>query len=144
MSGNAHKKSLAKTKEKLLEEGDGSTSIVEKSAAEHYVTRHAWAVPSDRVLRQHHPLTDYPLWQFILRRVGVPVSDGDDFSDSVLLVRQHWGDFLEHMSWWELKRYFNRYGNSVVLKPQADVVVLHPVGRFSQARTDAQWQGSLE
>ena len=28
----------------------------------------------------------------------------------------------------------------MVLKPTADVVVVHPVGRFSQARTDEQWK----
>ena len=44
--------------------------------------------------------------------------------------------FLEHLSWWELKRY----SNSVVLKPEADAVVVHPVGRFTQARTDAEWK----
>ena len=44
------------------------------------------------------------------------------------------------MSWWELRRYFNRQGKTLVLKPQADVVVVHPVGRFAQARTDAQWK----
>ena len=28
----------------------------------------------------------------------------------------------------------------MVLKPSADVVVVHPVGRFAQARTDGQWK----
>ena len=131
----------AKTKEKLRHEGDATTSIVEKSQAEHYVTRHTWEVPSDRALLQHHPLTDEPLWKFILRRVGVAApSDTATFSDIVPWVHRHWRDFLELLSWWELKRYFNRYGNTVVLKPKADVVVVHPVGRFPQARTDAQWK----
>ena len=65
----------AKAKQKLLSEGDATTSIVEKSQAEHYCTRHTWEVPSDRALQQHHPLTDEPLWKFILCRVGAPVSD---------------------------------------------------------------------
>ena len=43
------------------------------------------------------------------------------------------------MSWWEYKRYFNRTGNAVSIKPKADVVVVHPVGRFAQARTHEQW-----
>jgi len=130
----------AKTKEKLRDEGDVTTSIVEKSQAEQYATRHTWEVPSDRALQQHHPLTDTPLWMFILRRVGAPVSASATFSESVQLVRRHWPVFLEHLSWWELKRYFNRYQNAVVLKPKADVVVVHPVGRFPQARSDAQWK----
>ena len=130
----------AKAKQKLLSEGDATTSIVEKSQAEHYCTRHTWEVPSDRALQQHHPLTDEPLWKFILCRVGAPVSDSATFSESVQWVHRHWHVFLEQLSWWELKRYFNRYRNSVVLKPQADVVVVHPVGRFPQARTDEQWK----
>ena len=130
----------AKTKEKLREEGDAGTSIVEKSQAEHYVTRHTWEVPSDRALQQHHPLTDEPLWKFILSRVGARASDTATFSDSVPWVQRHWCQFLEQLSWWELKRYFNRCGKSVVVKPKPDVVVVHPVGRFAQARTDAQWK----
>ena len=47
--------------------------------------------------------------------------------------------FLEFMSEWEFKRYFNRTGNTVSVKPKADVVVAHPVGRFAQARTNVQW-----
>ena len=82
------------------------------------------------MLQQHHPLTDEPLWKFIRRRVGAPGSASDSFSDSVQWVHEHWHDFLEHLSWWELKFLFNRRGNSVVLKPKADVVVVHPVGRF--------------
>ena len=130
-----------KSKEKLLAEGDVSASIVEKSQAEHYVTKHTWEVPSERALKTHHPLADEYLWKFILRRVEQPVSDSASFvSDSVQWVRRHWPVFLEYLSWWELRRYFNRHQMSVVLKPKADVVVLHPVGRFPQARSDAQWK----
>ena len=28
----------------------------------------------------------------------------------------------------------------MVLKPAPDIVVIHPVGRFTQANTDAQWR----
>ena len=129
----------AKTKETLLEEGNASAKIVEKSQAEQYVTRHEWEVPSDATLRKHHPLNGQPLWQFLLRRVGAPVSDSAEFLETRTLVHNRWQDFLELTSWWELKRYFNRHGKTVVLKPMADVVVVHPVGRFAQARTDKQW-----
>ena len=50
---------------------------------------------------------------------------------------------LGHMSWKELKRYFNRYQKSVVLKPKADVVVAHSVnasrkpGQMGSGRTHA-------
>ena len=136
----------AKSKDQLRTEADRTASIVEKSAAEHYCSRHTWEFPSDRALLQHHPLNDEPLWKFILRRVGAlghdiaPGSASASFSDSVEHVHRHWSIFLELLSWWELKRYFNRNGNSVVLKPKADVVVVHPVGRFPQARTEEQWK----
>ena len=89
----------ATTKERLRGEGDVTTSIVEKSQAEHCATRHTWEVPSDRTLQQHHPLTDEPLWKFILRRVGATISVSATFSESVQWVRRHWRVFLEHMSW---------------------------------------------
>ena len=130
----------AKTKEKLLSESDPTASIVEKSAAEHYVTRHNWAVPGDATLQKIHPLTSEPFWKLILRRSGVPVSDSTKFSVQKALVHKRWPEFLELLSWWELKRYFNRQGNTLALKPKADVVVLHPVGRFNKALTDEQWK----
>ena len=104
------------------------------------MTRHEWDAPSDGTLQKHHPLTHEPFWKFILARVGAPVSDSGGFPENKRLVHHRWRDFLERLSWWELKRYFNRQGETVVVKPKADVVVVHPVGRFPQARTDKQWQ----
>mgnify|MGYP001393261403 FL=1 len=75
----------------------------------------------------------------MLQRVGAPVSDSATFNEARGFIEDHWQHFLELMSWWELKRYFNRTGNTVSLKPKADVVVVHPVGRFAQARTNEQW-----
>ena len=92
------------------------------------------------MLQQHHPLTDEPLWKFIRGRVVAPGSASDSFSDSVQWVHEHWHDFLEHLSWWEFECHFNRRGNSVVLKPKVDVVVVHPVGRFPEARIEEQWK----
>ena len=118
----------------------GSAKIVEKSQAEQYAMRHEWEVPSDATLRKLHPLNGQPLWKFLLRRVGAPVSDSADFLEARSLVYDRWHHFLELTSWWELKRYFHRYGKTVTLKPKADVVVVHPVGRYAQARTDEQWK----
>ena len=128
-----------KAKETLRKEGDVTTSVVEKSVAEHYVTRHSWEVPSEALLQRTIPITDEPLWRFILRSVGAPGSASDTFETSLGLVNQHWPSFLEHCSWWETKRCFNRQGKSVTPKPQPDVVVVSPVGRFPQAKSDAQW-----
>ncbi len=82
-------------------------------------------MPSDRALLQHHPFTVEPLWKFTIRRVGSSDSYSASFSDSVQLVQRRWRVFLEP---WELKRYFIRPRNSVVLKHKADVVVVHPDG----------------
>ena len=123
-----------------MEENNPRASLLEKSQAEHYVTRHTWEVPPEGALLKRHPLTDEPFWKLILRKVGVTVSDSAVFSEERPHIDRHWHEFLELMSWWELRRYFNRQGNSLVLKPQADVVVVHPVGRFAQARTDAEWK----
>ena len=132
-----------KTKERLLAENNPRASLLEKSPAEHYVTRHTWEVPSEGALLKRHPLTDEPFWKLILRKVGVPVSDSAVFSEERPHIDRHWHEFLELMSWWELRRYFNRQGTTLVMKPQADVVAVHPVGRFAQARTNAQWKGAL-
>ena len=55
-------------------------------------------------------------------------------------MARNWQCFLEVLGWWEMKRCFNYQGGTVVLKPAADIVVLHPVGRFAQANTDSQWR----
>ena len=65
----------AKSKEKIAEENDQGAQIVEKSQAEHYVSRHEWELPSDATLNKLHPLNGQPLWKIILLRVGAPVSD---------------------------------------------------------------------
>jgi len=114
--------------------------VVEKSQAEHYVTRTEWDVPSDVQLLKRHPLTGEPLWAFILRRVGAPVSDSATLAGSKADVGRNWLHFLELLSWWELKRCFNRFGNNVTLVPKAYIVVIHPVGHFGQAKTDGQWR----
>ena len=59
-----------KTRAKLMSENDPGARIVEKSQAEHYVTRSEWKLPSDAALSKRHPLTAEPLWAFILRRGG--------------------------------------------------------------------------
>ena len=129
-----------KTTARLRSENDPSARIVEKSQAEHYVTRWEWKLPSDTALSKRHPLTAEPFWSFVLRKAGVPVSDSATLSGSKGVVEHNWQLFLELLGWWEVKRCFNRSGDSVALKPVADIVVIHPVGRFTQASTDAQWR----
>ncbi len=135
-----------KTRATLLSEGDPAARVVDKSQAEHYVTRSEWTLPSDAALVKHHPLTGEPLWKFILRRAGAPVPERATLRDAKDDVQNSWQLFLELLGWWELKRCFNRGGGSspgsasVTFKPVADIVVVHPVGRFTQAKTEAQWR----
>ena len=104
------------------------------------MTRWEWKLPSDTALSKRHPLTAEPFWSFVLRRAGVPVYGSATLSGSNGVVEHNWQLFLELLGWWEVKRCFNRSGDSVALKPVADIVVIHPVGRFTQASTDAQWR----
>ena len=122
-----------------MAEGSANVKIFEKSQAEQYVTRHEWEVPSDATLKKYRPLNGRPPWQFLLRRIGAPASESTTFLLARGQIHDRWQDFLELTEWWELKRYFNRSGKTVALKPKADVVVVHPGGRFAQARTDEQW-----
>jgi hypothetical protein len=143
-------------------------SIVCKSGAEIYVHRHTWEVPSRHAFLQKHPRTGLPWWQEILAVVGasvcdsdsaapvfdsdsagVPgsvhnrraaVSDGDSFDVYSHRVQQAWPAYLRLLSWWQLRRFFRRSGNSIVCKPRADVVVVHPVGRFTTAKSAEQWR----
>ena len=137
-----------------------------KSGAEIYVHRHTWEVPSRHAFLQKHPRTGAPWWQEILAVVGasvcdsdsaapvfdsdsagVPgsvhnrraaVSDGDSFDVYSHRVQQAWPTYLRLLSWWQLRRFFRRSGNSIVCKPRADVVVVHPVGRFTTAKSAEQ------
>ena len=49
-------------------------------------------------------------------------------------------DHAELLSWWQFKRFFNRAGASVVCKPFADIVVVHPAPRFTTAENRQQWE----
>ena len=64
----------AKTTEKLISENDPCARIVEKSQAEHYVTRDSLAFPSDATLRKRHPFTGEVFWRMVL--LVTPTCDG--------------------------------------------------------------------
>ena len=80
------------------------------------------------------------MWACILGRAGAPVSDSATLCGCIDDVQRNWQLFLELLGWWEFKRCFNRSGETVTLKPAPDIVVIHPVGRLTQANTDAQWR----
>ena len=49
-------------------------------------------------------------------------------------------DHVVLLSWWQFKRFFNKSGTSVVCKPLADVVVVHPAPRFTTAENRQKWE----
>ena len=111
-----------------------------RSAMEVYANRHSWQVPTRTALLQGHPTVRQPWWREILRLVRSPVSDSDVLDQRHEDVTKAWPTYLQLMSLWQLKRFFRRSGNSLVCRPRADVVVVHPSCRFTIAGTDAQWK----
>ena len=130
---------LAKSREQIQESESKQEPIVTRSAAEKYCARHEWQLPSRGALENKHPLSRLPLWKDILRTVGSPVLDSDILDDKFPVVEAAWPDYLEFLSMWQLRRYFNTPRNTVACKPRADVVVVHPAPRFTTAKEDSQW-----
>ena len=144
---------VAKSPDQIRAEGSTLEPIVLRSGAEVYVHRHIWEFPSRHAILQEHPRTRAPWWQEILITVragapsaadtgnrNAPVFDSDSFDQHSHDVHQAWPTYLLLMSWWQFKRFFRRSGNSIVCRPKADVVVVHPVGRFTTAKTPEQWR----
>ena len=63
------------TRAKLVSENGPAARIAEKSQAERYVTRRERKLPSGGTLSKRRPLAAEPLWVFIIRGAGAPVSD---------------------------------------------------------------------
>ena len=129
-----------KTKAQISKSESKQVSIATPSAAEVYVSRFAWSAPSQNALLDVHVATRRPLWREILRAAGEAVSEDDSVRSHMSAVRKAWPSYLELLTWWQLKRYFQRVGSSIKCKQRADVVVVHPVGRFTSALTEGQWR----
>ena len=84
--------------------------------------------------------TRRPFWREVLHAAGVVPSEDDSINSHMPAVANAWSTYLEKLTWWQLKRYFQRVGSSIKCKRCADVVVVHPVGRFTTASTEAQWR----
>ena len=53
----------------------------------------------------HLELTREPWWRHILCIVFIPVSDSDRIDARFEDVRKAWPEYLELLSWWQLKRF---------------------------------------
>ena len=130
----------AKTKDQILASEIGDT-LTGKSPQEVYLARCQLEIPSRSALLDIRPGTSKPLWRDVLEVTGqslaaVEASLHDHYND----VLEAWPRYLELLSWWQLKRYLYRSGQSLKCKPQPAIVVIHPVGRFNSADTAAQWR----
>ena len=131
-----------KSPEDIAKAESRTESIATKSEVETYWQRVEWVLPCEEHLRDKHPLTKLPFWKEILQAAGRPVSDSDRLPARMADVEASWSHFLELLSWWQLKRYFNqsRVAKSIKCRPQPDVVIVHPEGRFTTAMTAEQWR----
>ncbi len=128
----------AKSKEQIEHAESGQEPIAGKSAAETYIRRDSWELPTRHALQGQHALTRQPLWREVLKTVQVPVSDSTTLDEAFPIVSEKWGEYVHLLSWWQFKRYFKVSGRSVVCKPYPDIVVVHPAGRFTTAKTEDQ------
>ena len=110
------------------------------SDAEKYWQRLEWSFPNEEDLLEKHPLTGCPFWRDILHSIVETVPSWHKVADRIQDVEAAWPGFLQLLSWWNLKRYFIRRGGSLKYKPKADVVIVHPEGRFTTAMTSEQWR----
>ena len=133
-----------KTREQIQDSASTQQPLVAKSFAEKYCSRHEWQLPPRGALGNRHPLSNLPLWQEILQAVGSPVSASDALDDHFSNVQKRWGEYLELLSIWQVRRYFSRNKDSVACKTRADIVVVHPAPRFTTAKDDSQWLDSCK
>ena len=110
------------------------------SDAEKYWQRMEWSFPGEGDLLENHPLTGRPFWRDILHWDNRKVPSWHKLLDELENVEAAWPSYLQLLSWWNLKRYFIRRGGSLKYKPKADVVIVHPEGRFTTAMTAEQWR----
>ena len=125
---------LAKSHKEIEESASKQQPLVAKSAVEKYCLRHEWKLPTKGALETRHPLSRLPLWQDVLRSVGAPVLGGDVLGQHLPKVEKRWGEYLDLLSMWQVRRYFHRVKDSVACKLQADIVIVHPAPRFSTAK----------
>jgi hypothetical protein len=131
---------MAKSTEQIRATAVSAQPITCRSGAEVYVHRDDWELPSLKALKETHPLTRCAWWREILRTVQQPISDRQSLEERYYDVKEMWPKYLRLMSWWQLKRFFKRAGKTIFCKDRADVVVVHPAGRFTSAKTDEQWR----
>ena len=129
----------AKSRSEIEQADSNQDSIASKTLMEVYASRDKWSLPEAHALRSKHPLSRLPLWQDNRKTVGSPGSASDTLDAHDSRLGGKWAQYVDLLSVWQFKWYFERNYGTVRPKPRADVVVVHPDGRFTTARDDAQW-----
>ena len=117
-------------------------TLVLNSDAEKYWQWLEWTFPNEEDLLEKHPLTGLPFWRDILHSSDEELPSCYKLADLTDQVEAAWPDFLQRLSGWNLKRYFIKRRGSLKYKLMADVVIVHPEGRFTNAMTPEQWRES--
>jgi len=124
----------------IAQASSSTEKLTSDTDLEKYRNRLSWTMPCDQDLVQGHPLTGVPFWCSILTTLHEKVLPWEIMSDRYTDVQRAWPQFLELLSWWKIKRYFQRKGSSLKYKSKANVVVVHPEPRFTTAMTSEQWR----
>ena len=101
-----------KSPEGIAKAESRSDGITTKSEVEAYWERIDWALPGVEFLSEKHPLTKVPFWKEILHAAGKDLQDSDRLPARMADVEASWPDFLQRLSWWQLKRYYSPPGDS--------------------------------
>jgi len=126
--------------EEISQASNSTGELVLNSDAEKYWQRLEWTFPNEEDLLEKHPLTGRPFWRDILNSSSEGRFSWHKLADYIQEVEAAWPDFLQRLSWLNLKRYFIKRGGSLKYKLKADVVIVHPEGRFTTAMTPEQWR----
>ena len=88
-----------KTKAQIAASESKHVSIASPSAAEVYVSRFGWDLPSHNALLDVHVAKRSPLWREILSAAGKVAPEDASMASHMTAVAHSWPSYLEKMSW---------------------------------------------
>ena len=129
-----------KTPAEIAQATQTSDKLTSNSEVEKYWQRDGLSFPVDDYLLEKHPLTGACFWREILACIEDSIPFWHQLGNRTEDVEAAWPVFLKRLSWWQLKRFFMRQSGSLRYKPRADIVIVHPEGRFTTAMTPERWR----
>ena len=104
--------------------------LVHGSNYDNYLARDRFDLPKEAHLHEIHCAKKLPLWHLIASSTG---EEFDSFEAAASALPTAWVAFRESLSWWEFKLSFKGAGNSLRLKPKADVILISHMPRLNKA-----------